>query len=154
MTISTERAKKLHALRRTLLDFGVRDRKLRVSYYTQRHRFYRSCCEAFELDRFYVEVKDQVSELYGDLLLDQQRSTELRTRQLEHRLGLLAALFGISALVLVVLGINLRGITSEFGLKLGIAVALFLAGWTVGATLLLVMLKRDRGTRDSRRAGD
>lgn len=137
-----EREGAFERIRDTLLTFTARGYFAQVMQREHHHRAYRRWQEVFQIERLYHDVRDAVQDMHQQVsgersqrleaALEQQRRTEEeQARGLEQTLAIigasLAAFFGVPALVLAFLGVNLRGLTSSEGLDLT---------WTLAAVII------------------
>ncbi len=131
------RASAFEGIRDTLLLFTARGYFAQVMQQEHHHRCYTKWQERFQLDRLYQEVRDEIQDMYNELLL---RAQEAERRQRE-RLELIIAAIGVPALLASFLGINLRGVTtSSDGIEWWAAALGMLGAIIVGMFLVLKAL--------------
>lgn len=122
-----DREKLFTNIRDQLLSFTARGYFTQAMQREHHHRCYLKWQEAFQVERLYREVNDEVREMHEYSLMQQ-------TQRVEERINLVGAFIGIPALVISFLGINLRGINAgsdgmpllwalliAFGLGLGLS---------------------------------
>jgi hypothetical protein len=122
-----ERVPSFERIRDRLLEFTARGYFAQVMQREHHHRVYRKWQEVLQLERLYQEVRDEVREMYDELLLRRSEAEERASRSLERMVAWLGPIIGVTTIVLAFLGINLRGITLE---KEGLPIeyALIIAG--------------------------
>ncbi len=130
------RVREFTRIRDDLLEFTARGYFAQVMQQEHHHRWYLKCQETFQVARLYSEVKEEVGDMYGCLLLAQNE-------RLERRISRLWILIGIPALIVGFLGINIIGYTSTGeGLQLWQALTICLAGGVFLASLAQWLLGR------------
>ena len=162
-----KRIKAFRSIRDRLLDFTAHGLFTQVMQREHHHRCYRKWQEVFQIQDLYEEVRDEVREMndylqtlrteqLGQLAEDRKKQIEAQTAadkqrereaqeratRLERIIGLIGICFGVPALVIGFLGINLAELTTGQGLKIWQAVTSVLGVSAVSVFVIWLMLRK------------
>jgi hypothetical protein len=150
-------------IRNALLEFAARGMFTQVMQREHHHRCYRKWQETFQIKELYEEVRNEVREIHDFLLMkrsqqtlrlaeeNQQRLAEkaeadaAHERRIERRFKFVGLVFGVPALIIAFLGINLVGITThDDGISIWLALAFSFGSGIVGGLLMLLIGRKNR----------
>ncbi|MCI0489590.1 MAG: hypothetical protein L0229_23615 [Blastocatellia bacterium] len=167
--LEMKREESFRRIRDALLAFTARGHFTQVMQRKNHHRCYLKWQETFQVKQLYGEVSDEVREMHNYLLMrrterlqqlaeEQQRqsnaeaeASRARAQYLERLISYLALLLGVPALLLSYLGINLRGFTSEEGLKWWMPALAGLGGVLFGGIIVWMVSLLARRSHKGRR---
>jgi Mg2+ and Co2+ transporter CorA len=136
-----EQEKAFERIRDSLLLFTARGYFAQAMQSDHHHRYYRKWQEVLQIPQLYDEVRNEVRDMYERATLrlrkkddEREKREEEREKRVEKRLSLLGLLFAVPALILGLLGVNIRGYTSgEDGLALPVVVGWLMGGFALAA---------------------
>ena len=156
-----KRAEAFAQIRDRLLGFTAHGLFSQVMQREHHHRSYRKWQQVFQIQDLYHEVRDEVREMHDYLqtrraerikelaearqrqMKKQAEAAQERGARLEWIIGLLGICFGVPALVMGFLNINIPGITTnDEGLKLWLAFVVVLAASVIVVGGILLMMRR------------
>jgi hypothetical protein len=156
-------------IRDALLEFTARGMFTQVMQREHHHRCYRKWQEIFQIKELYEEVRDEVREMHDFLrmkraeetlrLAEEQKEREKRRAEadarreklIDKRLEFLGLVFGVPALIIAFLGINLVGITTkDDGVSIWLALAISVGSGVVGGLIMLLVgrVKENKRTKN------
>jgi len=156
--ISEARLQAFGEIRQAFLEFSARGYFTQVMQHEHHHKFYRKWQEIFQIKELYEEVRDEVREIHDFLRLNraekilrltekQQKTMKekaeadaAREKRIEKRLRFVGLVFGLPALIIAFLGINLVGITTrDDGLSIWMALAISIGSGVVGGVIMMLL---------------
>jgi hypothetical protein len=155
-------------IRDRLLGFTAHGLFTQIMQREHHHRSYRKWQEVFQIKDLYEEIRDEVREMYDYLQMrrnerikelveeqkrqmadrvaaEEKREKEAKksSERLERIIGLLGICFGVPALVIGFLGINIPGVTTETeGLRIWLGLVIVLGISVISVTTILLLLRR------------
>lgn len=153
-------------IRDALLEFTARGMFTQVMQSEHHHRCYRKWQEIFQIKELYQEVRDEVGEMHDFLrmkraeetlrLAEEQKERDKkraeadsdREKRIEKRFKFVGLVFGVPALIIGFLGINLVGITTkDDGLSIWLALAMCVGSGVIGGlVMMLINIVREQKT--------
>jgi hypothetical protein len=177
---SEAKVKDFEPIRDTLLEFAARGMFTQVMQREHHHRCYRKWQEVFQIKDLYDEVRDEVREMHDFLRMkraeeilalaedqrtkleaqaeadaERERREVARERRIELRFKLITLVFGVPALVIGFLGINLVGITTDAeGVSFWGALLLCMGCTALGGLLMLLINRVRENIGDSNQTAE
>ena len=156
------RVEDFEPIRDALLEFTARGMFTQVMQREHHHRCYRKWQEIFQIKELYEEVRDEVREMHDFLRMKRAEETlrlaedrEERETRIEKRLKYLGLIFGVPALIIGFLGINLFGITAkEDGVSIWRALLICVGSGAVGGLIMWLAGRVRRKTGDETNQGN
>lgn len=106
---SVKREKIFEEIRSQMLLFTARGYFAQVMQREHHHRCYMKWQEIFQTERLYREISDEIREIH-------EYTTIHQYRRLERRISRLGVFIGVPSLILMYLGINIKGFTYPDGI--------------------------------------
>jgi len=123
-------------IRSQMLLFTARGYFAQVMQREHHHRCYLKWQEVFQTERLYREISDEIREIH-EYTITQQYS------RLERRISMLGIFIGVPSLILMYLGINIKGFTYPDGMTWQLAGLLsFGLGFAISFLILWLMRRR------------
>jgi hypothetical protein len=130
-------------IRERLLSFTAHGLFTQVMQREHHHRAYRKWQEIFQINDLYGEVRDEVREMHEALEERREKDAQKRSDRLERTIGLLGICFGVPALIIGFLGINIPGVTTKNeGLRIWLGLVIVLGISVVFIATILLLLRR------------
>lgn len=130
-------------IRERLLGFTAHGLFTQIMQRDHHHRSYRKWQEVFQIKDLYEEIRDEVREMHLALEERREKDAQKRSDRLEKIIGLLGICFGIPALVIGFLGINIPGVTTEHeGLRIWLGLVIVLGISIIFVVTILLLLRR------------